>query len=495
MIPIKLILFFVLLVKPTICTDWYESFVNKSEFHLRSRKEMRLLHDAQLQEPLDLQSDMPEWAKITTRADGSWICDRPWPTMEFFLPVAMQTNQRDSRFYEYETLFLRSFMLFWQLDRMNVSMRLLFDADLINERKHIYNMIVSTFQPYHHRFAGGLHFTHVNPSMYYHNGGERQQLMMLWADNFTTAEYVAFVDTDCVFLTYIDREDIFVDGKPVINGKAGPSGDSFWQRGPQFSFALTGLEEPMRCMSYFPVVIKTKHLQDLREHVVRTHGGNKTFNEIYYNVTAAFGAFQFNALCTYLFYYKRNEYAFFAHPVVKLPWDGVHPPPDKGMIQNFSIFEKIPNIFEPKPRIATHSRYRGWKSKYMMSIGANRAHMNILMQQGVCISPPLISNHSNYRLSYVHRDDSVCENITFFQKPGMNGIHSIQELGYYEEMHIFEYLDWTNLVPEAQIKNQYNLRIERIRHCNFTFDVAEYKNIMRRPEQMQNGGFRARRLR
>lgn len=45
--------------------------------------------------------------------------------------------------------------------------------------------------------------------------------MMFWADNYTSSEFVGFVDTDAVFLTYIDREDLFEDGKPVVNARSG----------------------------------------------------------------------------------------------------------------------------------------------------------------------------------------------------------------------------------------------------------------------------------
>ena len=54
-----------------------------------------------------------------------------------------------------------------------------------------------------------MEFTSSPPSANYRNGGERQQLMMLWADNYTSAEYVAFADSDSVFLTMVDREDLF----------------------------------------------------------------------------------------------------------------------------------------------------------------------------------------------------------------------------------------------------------------------------------------------
>ena len=128
----------------------------------------------------------------------------------------------------------------------------------------------------------------------------------------------------------------------------------------------------------------------------------------------------------------------------------------------------------------------------MMQIGQSRAHMNILMQQGICLCPPLISSSDSYHVTYTHRDDPICENITFFQKPGMNGIHTVQELGYYEEMHIFEFFDWSTLVPVKKIQEQYTKRIDRISHCEMSFNPDEYKNIMRRPGEMSNNGFRGR---
>jgi hypothetical protein len=47
----------------------------------------------------------------------------------------------------------------------------------------------------------------------------KQEYLMFWADNFTSAEYVGFVGTDTVFLTYVDREDLFENGKPLVNGR------------------------------------------------------------------------------------------------------------------------------------------------------------------------------------------------------------------------------------------------------------------------------------
>ena len=65
---------------------------------------------------------------------------------------------------------------------------------------------------------------------------------MLWADNYTNKEYVGFVDTDTVFLTYIDREDLFEDGKPVINGRSGPHNpDDVWAHASRATYKALGI--------------------------------------------------------------------------------------------------------------------------------------------------------------------------------------------------------------------------------------------------------------
>lgn len=43
--------------------------------------------------------------------------------------------------------------------------------------------------------------------------------MMFWADNYTQSEFIAFCDSDTLFLTYVDKSDIFSsDDKPIVQG-------------------------------------------------------------------------------------------------------------------------------------------------------------------------------------------------------------------------------------------------------------------------------------
>ena len=423
--------------------------------------------------------------------NGTWICDRPWPQVELFLPLATHYSQRDSRYYEYESMFLRSLLLFYPLKLSNSSLRLVFDAESSHGNGY-YHEIVETFASNRKKIPGGLFVSHSEPSEWYHRPTDRQQLMMLWADNFTESEFVAFVDSDAVFLTAVDREDLFEEGKPVINGRLGPHDEGdFWATAPAATYDTLHVNETMRCMSYFPVVVKTSHLSKLREYIVGVHGNNQTFDEIFKHVSGRhFCFFQFNVICTYLFHFHQNEYKWYAHPIVKHNWDGKSPPANAYQNSNVSLFKNLlPSFYDPKPRIATHARYRSFKARYMGNIILNRIHMNLVLQQGICLSPPLISSSANYKVTHLHRDDPICENVSFAQKPYVQGIRTVKEAKYYEEMHIFEFFDWTSIVPDKKLIHTHNERMDRIRFCRVNFERNEYKVIMKRATEMRSNGW------
>eukprot|EP01036_Dinobryon_divergens_P026069 gene26069-34674_t len=181
---------------------------------------------------------------------------------------------------------------------------------------------------------------------------------MFWADNFTTAEYVGFADTDAVLLTYID-------GRPVVNARSGAHCCDCWAQMPKGTLAATGLLEPMRCMSYFPMIVKTAHLKEIRDFISRHH--KMSFNEAFYNFTSSNFYSQFNIFCAYLFHYHRSDYV----------WDGKNPPPLEGQDGNLSMF--TPEMYLPKPRVATHARYRGKNDPKILKY---TEVLNVMFQRG-----------------------------------------------------------------------------------------------------------------
>lgn len=150
-------------------------------------------------------------------------CSKPWPSLEIFLPVYLSENEtvRNSEWYD---VFLRSFLLFWPVQRSNTSIRVVLDEDVeyLNVVKESVDSFIS---------SGTNNFGSAFPKIYktfnkpikgvYKTGHDRQQYLMFTADLYTNATYIAFVDTDAFFHSYVDVDDIFDGKKPIIHGTIG----------------------------------------------------------------------------------------------------------------------------------------------------------------------------------------------------------------------------------------------------------------------------------
>lgn len=237
-----------------------------------------------------------------------WDCNRPWPSLELFMPGRAIKNANDPRFYEAEIMFLRTFKFFWPLFLSNTSLNVVYDAELESSLwVATYKGTLSELAP---SVPGGVKMTGIPSFPYYKSGYDRQQYDMFWADNFTNAEFVGFVDTDCAFITYIDREDLFENGKPVVNGREGIHPDESKAKWSNATYTTLGILEPFRTMSYFPVIIKTAHLPLIRNYIAKRHG--KTFDEAFRDViqVSERGYSQFNIMTTYLWAFHRDEYTW-----------------------------------------------------------------------------------------------------------------------------------------------------------------------------------------
>lgn len=395
-------------------------------------------------------------------------CNRPWPELELMVPLKLDGNVHGRR-YEFESLFLRTFLFFWPLRVSNTSLMIVLNEESKTTEKYLYDEIYNTVMGVKDRIPGGVRVVDSPQSAYYKHGSDRQQLLMFWADNYTTKEYVGFGDSDCSFLTYIDREDLFENGKPVVNGRSGyHHANDGWDQAPKFTYYTLGILEPMRCMSYFPVIIKTSHFQEIRNHI--SNHFNMSFNEAFLNFSQVPGIYsQFSIFCTYLFTYHRDDYTWYIHSETPT-WDGINPPPRAGQDGNVSMFTK--EMYLPKPRIATHVRYRTSPNTPVQefpNISKYRNKMNMLMQRGVCMSPPF------------PKTESVCDgNQTFVVD------------GYNHEMHSFEYFDWRKVVSKEALVNEFNKRYERMKYCNHSWDPQEMSLVMKPEEKMGDGWQRSR---
>jgi hypothetical protein len=198
-------------------------------------------------------------------------------------------------------------------------------------------------------------------------------------------------------------------------------------------------------MSYFPVIIKTKHIKEMREYMEKIHGG-ESFN---YNFnTWVNGHFysQFGIMCTFLWNFHRDEYKWYVHS--EMPsWDGHRPSTRPKQDNNLAQFTK--EMMFPKPRIATHARYRHKQHETLISSDINE--MNKLLQKGVCMSPPFPTN-------------SICSR---FSDLNVNG--------YNVDMHRFEFADWTKVNTKEVLQQAFNERKSRLINCTHEWDKNEMR--------------------
>jgi hypothetical protein len=209
-------------------------------------------------------------------------CNRPWPQLELLMPLNIMSRppRRLDRNHEPIQFFLRTFLYFWPVDKSNTSLVFVVDEEKretteLNEFRRLVKAY-SDQTPSQPKITVKSNAPTVFNSK--NNSYDRQQLLKFYADNFTGAEFVGFVDSDTAFTTYVDREDIFEFdpgnvAKPVVNGRTGYTGYSASEKWspehdwPWSTFQLLGLHEPVRCMSNFPIVFRTYHIKELRGFV------------------------------------------------------------------------------------------------------------------------------------------------------------------------------------------------------------------------------------
>jgi hypothetical protein len=241
-------------------------------------------------------------------------CDsekEPWPELDLWLPLHLGPNSR--RNTEAFTFFVRSYLLFWPLAVSRTTLRVVLDEEVRGTALH--NRTVSLLHAAFVRHPVAAvrplpNVTFAAKSAFYKNGYDRMQWTMFHADRYTSSAHVGFVDADCVFITYVGRDDVFEEGdKPVVNGRIGINKRPPWSLVPQATLAFTGLPEPLRCMSYFPMVVKTAHLREIRDHIARHH--RAPFDEVFLNISSRMYYSQFNVMCAYLFHRHRDAYRWY----------------------------------------------------------------------------------------------------------------------------------------------------------------------------------------
>jgi hypothetical protein len=220
---------------------------------------------------------------------------------------------------------------------------------------------------------------------------------MLWADNFTTAEYIGFLDDDALFSKAIIPYDIFdSQGRPRAivkyangNHKLQPHIRN-WYRQSNYMF---GQPAYVNAMSYFPVIVRREHLPEMRRAMLDQHPEFATFEDLFISLVnrGVFSQFQF--MFDYLWRTHRDEYSwhFEADQLV-------NPNNVSGFVKDDPMAKKIPikdgspeengvtpEMLKPFPRCAVHGSYDHILGLNRRNRGGQVAEY---MRRGFCFSLP-----------------------------------------------------------------------------------------------------------
>ena len=110
----------------------------------------------------------------------------------------------------------------------------------------------------------------------------------------------------------------------------------------------------------------------------------------------------------------------------------------------------------------SHSTFPSVMPQYIVQSNIQtRIDMNILLREGVCISPPF------------PRLESICNEIDI---PTLRN-------GYHHEMHTFDGIDFALNI--TAMKHQYQIRHERIKNCTHDWDKNEMRVLMKSRAEME----------
>ena len=358
-------------------------------------------------------------------------------SLTFFIPICPKTLD----------LFLNSFLCSYKL-YVNVptsSLSVLVD---IEEKQN------TTFMNILNMKLAGLNYTifYGDKPTFNLTAHDRSQMYMFWADNFTAAEYVAFVDTDTLFTTKLYYSDIFIDGKPRISAFfKDPTLDHFWNEVSVTTEQAIGKVQPLHSMSYFPVLIRLNDLKKIRQHVQLVQN-EKNFDSAMDKLIKPLlkvrkhngpSFSQFHIMTSYLWYHLKNDYFWDIVPLIDL--NDLRKPILK-KIYSEGGFSKT-DFVNYLPRVAVHSKYE------------NIMPLSMIKKYSLCFSlknEPLIENYN------------FCKNIDLNSQNVLLWCFETAT----SKLNNFSFLNGTFVLEQK--------RNENAKKCqNITWDLHEINNFLK----------------
>eukprot|EP00899_Mesostigma_viride_P000019 jgi/Mesvir1/10017/Mv26160-RA.1 len=302
--------------------------------------------------------------------------------LELFVPLPIDDDNGDDAWVEFTDIFFYSLHLFWPLNNTRMVVVAESNRPEAARQKLIDRVRVATEKAH---LAGGRVAFNVAPKGQEDELGYfRQYRMMFFGDNYTDAEFVGFCDSDTVFTGVVQEQDLFDEQRrPRIIGLYGRPTDANWANSPNVTFFALGMPEPFRHMDQFPVIIRTAHLKEIRDHITR-HVGTKDFDEAFTMMRdIANPVFcQYNIMATYLWHKHRDMYSWhvqelepgwnFRAPIGQAP----HTPEHMATLGPY---------LNPLPRIASHWHHENKPTKETKAgwLSQNDQLLH-LMRDGVC---------------------------------------------------------------------------------------------------------------
>jgi len=294
-------------------------------------------------------------------------------------PMPIREDEDVNGFTELKETFIRTLQFFWPRESLKLT-AILDESTYSNDEER--DGLVANFTSL---FADDVPVNlKLNPRTnvtLYGTGWYIQQLVMLWADNFTNAEYIGFVDDDTVISSAVHPYDLFdEEGRPRVIAKAAEEGVKAWAESSTFAFKRTS---KVYAMTYFPVIVKREHLAMMRNEIMAKHPEYSTFDDFYtalihrgVNKTELTELSQFCIIMDYLYESHREEYSW-----------------------HFETTKRIANssaeMYEPFPRIAIHGSYLFVavnRLRAARKLAGRRKEISEIMREGYCYSLPSWNN-------------------------------------------------------------------------------------------------------
>lgn len=294
--------------------------------------------------------------------------------VEFMVPVCPSTLSY------FKNSFIWSYKIF--VNSSSTHLTVLIDEEDKSNKKFVKN-IENELKNLSHKIIFG------KKPAYKISNYDRAQMYFFWADNFTNSEYVAFVDTDTLFTAKVHFFDLFVNEKPRISAFLRDTTqkeiglDLWWQKLAKVTENSIGKPQPFQSMSYFPVVIKTIHLQKIRSHL-QNIAKSINFDSAMFSLIIDNKEYflrpnskpkkyfvtcfsQFHIMTSYLWYYEKDSYYWDIVPFIR------HKNVDifkSDFIQNLmkKADIKIRDLHKYLPRVAVHLKYENLMSFKKMQI-------------------------------------------------------------------------------------------------------------------------------